>query len=308
MTLKGSNFYKNAAVVDGRESSCNQSAVATPADNGMESGIYLGILGFNSALYEYPVMRLDKATVGGFYDFVDGLQAKDMTLLYYSVEKAIEKLQRTALPSDLSKVALVTFTDGLDRGSHGKTDAYIDSEDGNLDYRNDLNELIHTQTVAGKEISAYCIGLKGDDVGNKDEIFMDNLRSLSSEDGNAVKVNDMSEVNAKFKDIAAKLTTSTSIQSFTCKIPPEANGTDIRFTFDNTEENAENSKVWIQGTFNLRTKALDNIKYKGLNFNIIPSSVAGSVDEEGFCIYNFEGIITDNYMILSPAAINEYIY
>jgi len=39
------------------------------------------------------------------------------TILYYSVDRAIDVLQSATLPNDLQKVALVTFTDGLDQGS-----------------------------------------------------------------------------------------------------------------------------------------------------------------------------------------------
>lgn len=305
--IKGSNYYKVKAIVNGQESGYTATVTAALTDNGMESGVYLGIIGFNSALYEYPIMHLDESSVEGYYNFIDELQVKDMTLLYYSVEQALNKMQAATYPSDLSQVALVTFTDGLDRGSQGKTDAYLDSEDGDLDYRNDLNKRITSQTIAGKKISAYCIGIKGDDVVDYSK-FKDNIKKLASTDENAYEVSNMAEVNAKFKDIAEKLTTSTNIQSFTAKIPPEANGTIIRITFDNTKNNAENSKVWIQGVLNLRTKALENIEYRGLTFITPITTVAGTVDAEGFYNYTFEGIVTDNGLILSPDATMEHIY
>ncbi len=305
--LTGTNFYKVKAVVNGQESAYTTSATATLTDNGMESGIYLGIIGFNSSLYEHPINLLNETTVEGYYNFIDELQSKDMTLLYHSVEKALDKMQSTTYPTDLSRVALVTFTDGLDRGSHGKTDVYIDSEDGDLDYRNDLNNRIKNQTIAGKDISAYCIGIRGDDVTDYSK-FKDNIKKLSSSDENAYEVTDMSQVNAKFKVIAEELTKSTIIQSFTAKIPPEANGSLIRITFDNVKTKAEDSRVWIQGNLNLRTKTLENINYEGLKFLYPVSSVNGTVDEEGFYCYTFEGIITTNNLIFSPEATMEYIY
>lgn len=305
--LDGTNYYRVKAMVNGKESGYTETVSATLPDSCMESGIYLGVLGFNSALYEYPIMRLDETTVGGFHDFIDGLEKKDMTLLYYSVEQALDRMQATAYPADLSQVALVTFTDGLDRGSHGKTDAYYDSEDGDLDYRNDLNRRITTQTVAGKKISAYSIGIRGSDVRDVEK-FQDNIRKLASSPENAYEVTNMSEVNARFKEIAEKLTKSTNIQSFTVRIPPEANGSVIRFTFDNMRNNAEKSKVWIQGVLDLRTKSLGNIEAGGLEFTTPVISVAGTEDEEGFYCYTFSGIVTDNDLLLTPSATHEHIY
>ena len=81
--LGGTNFYKVKAVVDGVESGYSSTATGTLTEDGQQSGIYLGITGFNQALYTYPVMRLTESSVGGFRDFVDNLTMKYGTLLYY---------------------------------------------------------------------------------------------------------------------------------------------------------------------------------------------------------------------------------
>lgn len=253
------------------------------------------------------MLRLDEATVDGFYGFIDGLSTAGMTKLYYTVEQALNTMQSTPYPSDLAQVALITFTDGLDRGSHAETDAYIDSQDGDLDYRNDLNKRIMNQTVAGKKISAYCIGIKGSDVVDYAK-FKDNIKKLASSDQYAYEVSNMSEVNAKFKEIASQLNKSTNIQSFNVKIPMEANGSKIRITFDNQQKNAENSNVWIQGKFNQRTNALDEIEYKGMKFTSPIASVSGARDSEGYVHYEFKGIVTDNGLIFTPEATMEHIY
>lgn len=305
--LPGSNYYRIKAVVDGKESNYTEAIAATLPDNGMESGIYVGLLGFNNALYEYPITLLDENSINEMLEFIQELEQDDMTLLYYSVEQALKKMQSTVFPSDLEEVALVTFTDGLDRGSQGKTDAYYDSEDGDLDYRNDLNKMITSQTIAGKAINAYSIGLKGSDVVDN-TTFEDNLRKLASEPANAFKVTNMQEVNSKFKDIAEELTKRTNIQGFTARIPPEANGSLIRFTFDNISEHAENSKLWIQGVFDLRTKSLTNIEAYGLRFINPVTTVPGTMDEKGNYIYSFEGIVTDNNYLLTSEATLEHIY
>ena len=100
-----------------------------PVDGGvidakLPSGIYLGVYGFNQAVYECPIRRLDKSTLESFDRFINGLTMKNGTLLYYSVEQALNAVMSTPLPTDLSTVALVTFTDGLDQGSMMKNDKY----------------------------------------------------------------------------------------------------------------------------------------------------------------------------------------
>lgn len=113
--LQGTNYYRIKAVVDGKESGYTASVGASLTDTTLESGIYLGITGFNQALYNYPTLRLADSSVGGFRNFIDGLSTKYGTLLYYSVDQALNSLQSAKLPSDVSSVALVTFTDGLDK-------------------------------------------------------------------------------------------------------------------------------------------------------------------------------------------------
>lgn len=49
--IKGSNYYRIKATIDGKESGYTPSVVAALTDNGMESGVYLGIYGFNTKIY-----------------------------------------------------------------------------------------------------------------------------------------------------------------------------------------------------------------------------------------------------------------
>ena len=76
----------------------------------LASGVYLGILGFNQQLYSYPVCGLTKENKSEFNAFVDGLTMKNGTLLYYSVDQAINTLQAAQMPDDVSTAAIVTFT------------------------------------------------------------------------------------------------------------------------------------------------------------------------------------------------------
>lgn len=158
--LRGANYYRVTAIVEGKESGYTPAVAASLPENGLESGIYLGVYGFNQSLFEYPMQRLDESSLGGFNSFIDGLATKNGTILYYSVEQALNSLQTSPLPADVSNVALVTFTDGLDQGSMMKNDTY----DDDIEYLESLNNRIMTQSVAGEKISAYSIGVRGSDV------------------------------------------------------------------------------------------------------------------------------------------------
>lgn len=298
--LRGSNYYRVTATVDGVESGYTASVAATLTDNGMESGIYLGIYGFNQAVYEYPVFRLDETSISGFNDFIDGLTMKNGTLLYYSVEQALNAMQSTQYPSDLSSVALVTFTDGLDQGSMMKNDAYEDD----MEYLDALNKRINTQTVAGKKIAAYSIGVRGSDVADI-TMFKENLQKLASSPENATEVTSMSDVNTKFQEIARQLSKSNYIQTINLKMPGVANGTLVRFTFDNVKS-AERSNLYIEGRFNLKNKSLDDIKYVGLT-STSGTSVKGTV-EDIFVSFTFEGIQNEQNILIKSEYTDEWTY
>lgn len=191
--LHGSNFYRVKAVVGDVESGYTASAAASLTSTALENGIYLGITGFNETLYNYPILQLTESSVNGFRNFVDGLTMKNGTLLYYSVDQAINTMQSTELPADISTAAIVTFTDGLDQGSMMKDVPYEDD----MTYLDALNHRIMNETVSGQPITAFSIGIRGKDVADID-MFRANLAKLASSPANATEVSSMSEVNAKF--------------------------------------------------------------------------------------------------------------
>lgn len=298
--LKGTNYYKVKAIVNGVESGYSSSAAGTLSDNGLESGIYLGIAGFNEAIYNYPVMQISDSSIDGYYNFIDGLTMKLGTVLYYSVDQAINTLQAAQLPSDLSTAAIVTFTDGLDQGSS----MLDDSHEGDMGYLNDINQRIKNETCSGKTITAYSIGLKGNDV--KDEnMFLNNLKKLASSDANAFEVSNMAEVNAKFKEIAEQLSKRSYIQTINLKMPGVANGTIVRFTFDNVNDAAK-STLYIEGTFNLSARSLENVKYFGMTST---SGLTLKGKQEGiFVNFSIEGVHTDNNTLIDSKFTDEWTY
>ena len=299
--LRGSNFYRVKAVVGDVESGYTSSAAATLTSSDLDNGIYLGITGFNQALYEYPVLQLSESSVEGFRNFVDGLTMKNGTLLYYSVEQALNTMQATELPSDISTAAIVTFTDGLDQGSFMMGGVYYNDE---MEYLNALNHRIMNENVAGQPITAYSIGIRGKDVSDID-MFRTNLAKLASSTENATEVTSMAEVNAKFTEIAEKLSQSNYVQTINLKMPGLSNGTRVRFTFDNVNA-ANKSEIYIEGKFNLRDKSLEEVQYVGLT-STSGTTVKGSVDGI-FVNFTFDGVHTDNNVLIKSEFTDEWTY
>ena len=267
---------------------------------GENSGIYLGIMGFNQQLYSYPISELDESSKMGFDTFIDDLNTKNGTLLYYSVDKTITTMQSVPMPADLSTVAIVTFTDGLDQGSIMMNDSYSD----NTEYLNAVNHRIMNETVSGQSITAYSIGIRGQDVADV-SMFQNNLKKLASKDEYATEVTSMAEVNEKFKEIAEKLSTSNYVQTITLKMPGLPNGTLVRFTFDNINS-AEKSELYIEGTFNLATRSLENVKYKGLE-STSGTEIRGVVDGI-FVSFTFEGVHTESNKLIDNQFTDEWTY
>lgn len=238
-----------------------------------DSGIYLGILGFNQALYTCPVTLLTPESVSQAKSFIDGLQMKNGTILYYAADNGLVNMQTAGHPRNLASASLVTFTDGLDQGSLMMNWDYDTDEK----YLSAVSTRIRKGSVAGLPLSAYSIGIRGNDVTNVTK-FKDNLVKLASSEGNAYEISNMSELNSRFESIASVASVAVEYtHGVTLTIPGLPDGTRVRFTFDNVSS-AEQSQIYIEGTFNLRYKSLTGITYHGLTC-ASGTSVTGTVDD-----------------------------
>lgn len=304
--LRGSNFYRVKAVVGEVESGYTSSVVATLTSSELTNGIYLGISGFNQALYDYPALQLNESSVDGFRNFIDGLTMKNGTLLYYSVDQALNAMQATELPSDISTAAIVTFTDGLDQGSMMKDVPY----DDDIAYLDALNNRIKTETVSGIPVTAFSIGIRGKDVSDID-MFLTNLKKLAynpknpDSDEYAFEVSSMSEVNARFNEIAKQLSQSNYVQTINLKMPGVSNGTRVRFTFDNVND-ADKSEIYIEGKFNLKERSLEDVEYHGL-ISTSGKTIKGTVDGI-FVNFTFNGVQTDKNVLIKSEFTDEWTY
>ena len=249
------NFYRN-------DNTVNSFLVSTVDSikifrTGDEQLVYLGIVGFNQDLYVKYLDVLAQSTAGLYTSYVSNLERKDGTLLYYAVDRALNILSSTDFPTPLSSVNLVTFTDGLDQGSLMMNGNYYTDEQ----YLNAVNNRIHNTTVKGLPVTAYSLGMRGSDVSDYTQ-FQNNLKKLASSADNAFEVSSMSDVSTRLQEISDRIISISNRQTFSFKIPGQSNGTLIRFTFDGYSP--ENSKMYIEGTFNLANRSLTNVTYHGI--------------------------------------------
>ena len=269
----------------------------------VDAGMYMGVIGYNQALNTKEITRLDSTTVGEFNEFVASMSTQPGRLLYYSVDKALDALNAAQNPENLQNVAIVTFTEGLDQGSLMMTDKY----DTEAEYAEALKARIADQRVYGRPIKAYTVGLLNNNVVDANK-FRSNLYALSSDSTKANEVNNMTEVNTKFQEIAEDLVSRNMSETLTLVFPGVGTGTRIRFTLDEVDnETVENSQEYIEGTFSLKTRSLTNITYHGLTSTAGDSVAASSVDGM-FVTLVFSGIQLDSEERIVKKNIKEWYW
>ncbi len=268
-----------------------------PVKPTVETGMYMGVIGYNQTLMTKEISFLDSTTVSDFNDFIDGrLYSQQGRLLYYSVDNALDMLNKAKYPQNLQNVAIVTVTKGLDQGSLMMTDKY----DTEAEYAQALSDRIADQRVYGHAIKAYTVGLLNPTIKDEEQ-FRANLYALASDSTKAMEVNNVSEVIASFQDIADDLVAHNMSENLTLVFPGVGTGTRIRFTLDDVnEETVADSKIYIEGTFSLKTRSLTDITYHGMTCNAGDSVAASSVDGmfvsllfNGIQLYNDERINKD---------------
>ena len=301
--MSGANYYKVKAIsTTGEEVLSQATAPITKVGENGKTGLYMGIIGFNQDISEKEIYILAPNTKSQFTQFITSLSAKNGTILYNAVDGAIDALATASLPSDLVNVALVTFTDGLDQGSFMAGKGYGSDEE----YLSAVHSKIKNTKIHGLAISAYSIGLRGTDVSDIEQ-FQSNLENLASTPENAKEVSSMDEVNAKFQEIANQLYKENSSQTISLTIPGQANGTKIRFTFDNVSD-ASKSQLYIEGTFSLSDRSLKNITYGGVDSS--SGTIVAGVQDGIFVTFTFNDIksTNTNYETIPTNNIKQWSY
>lgn len=282
-------------------SSCGGDGPNAPSSGVFnKSGLYLGIIGFNDDLKSKPIGLLNKSTVSQYKSFVDGLSKLAGTTLYYAEENAIKCLEGSRFPDDLESVSIVTFTDGVDQGSNAYNDSYSSAKD----YLDAVSSSIRQTYVEGKQINAYAIGLRGNDVKTSEQIrlFSENLTKLSSSDKNKYEVSNMDQVNTTFQEIAGSLYNSSSTHILSISIPSLYSGNLVRFTFDNISS-GEQSKCYIQGVW--QSGKLTNLTAYGCSYSgdatVVGEKVTGTQYK-----FTFRGLSSTNNDALQLTYLMEY--
>lgn len=287
----------------------DDDADSTPA---LPEGIHLGIIGFNELLFQQEryfkeIGLLNKETVDNYTNFIDSLNSPDDgTVLYFADYTALEMMHAYPIPPDmqLKKVALVTFTDGLDNIS--TSPAVPEYNPGNYQdkkaYREALHEMIvnDPHPINGVPMDAYTIGLKGKDVKDDTE-FEDTLNKLASSENNVYHVENMDEAMESFDFIARSLYSVSKTVNLDVKVPGgEDNGQLFRFTFDiycdrnsgYCDKDAAESELYIDASYNKSDLTLEKIKYQG--FAKGKSKIPAGDSEGAYYHFVFEDVKYDD--------------
>lgn len=300
------NYYRVSAVINGQESKKSETVTTNIPKENLPSGIYLGINGFSRGFQIQPIQLLTDENQANYHDFISGLTAtQSFTWLYYAVDKSIDNLQLCQFPEDLSDVSIVTFTDGLDIGSLDEKDKEApDTYFSNAQYREALHNRLISEKVSNVDISAYTIGvLEGK--GSSLTTFKSNMQSLATSTSNVYEVEKIESLNQVFEQIANSLSETKYVQKFVLSISGHGEGELCRFTFDNVSS-YQSSKLYIEGTYRRKDKALINIKYMGLT-STSGSEVQGSYNEEtGKYDYVFDGLKANDGTLIPTTKVQHW--
>lgn len=304
--LSGSNYYRVTAVIDDNESKYTQSVSANYVDPDLPSGIYLGIYGFSKGLQTHPIEHLSENNISAYHSFINSLSATEpFTWLYYAVDKSVDKLQQTQFPKDLSKVAIVTFTDGLDIGSLDEKDKENpDMYLTNSEYREALHTRLNNEKVSDTPISAYTIGII-EGKGASLTTFKNNMNSLATSSANVFEVSKIENLNQIFQQVANSLSETNYVQRFVLSISGQSHNEKCKFTFDNVTSHLA-SKLYIEGTYDRQSKSLTNITYEGL------TSSSGTVvkgiynDTDGKYDFTFDDLQSNDGSLIPTDHVNHW--
>ncbi len=255
-----------------------------------DTGVYIAISGFNETITETPnFIKIDD--INGSFEaenFIDDLSLNENTGLFYAMDKGIDKIttNENNFPKDLSKVFLITFTDGVDNVS-----GILANKGDNNDVKDIVkNKLETTKLNDSISINSYTVGVGG---GTNTNQLQSDLRELISGSGKFIFANGFNDLGSEFSNIAGDLTTvENAEQKVSAIMPQTSTGTVVRWVFDN-KANAEDSEYFIQGTFNRDNGNLQltNIIYSNIETTENLKTLEGTQEGVASVKFDFNGII-----------------
>jgi uncharacterized repeat protein (TIGR02543 family) len=242
-----------------------------------QEGVYVGIISFAgdaSDLTSGVPILLNSAGRANLRTKLNSdykISSQSGTALFYGVHKALANLKsnESQFPNNLESVNVITFTDGLDISSDGRS-AFSPIENKTFDsadeYATYVNGEIGARSIASKPITAYSVGVRGSDVTDI-QGFQNNLAKIASP-GKSNELTDFNQVQATFDSIAGGLNIVHTNTSFTLVTALLSSNTKVRMTFDVTgsdHSSAAGSAKYIEGVINRTgtTYTFTNIVYSG---------------------------------------------
>lgn len=248
--------YKNDYTTAQLKRYCDENVKIAYQEQGRNAGIYLGLSSFNNRFESTSISLVDEYTESDFISFIDRLTMGSATVLYYSIDKAIESLDSWSSPDNIDNVILITFTDGLDNGSL----VYNNNFNSGEEYGLYLNRTIANMKIQCCPIQSYVLGYPSEDVIDYNS-FKSALNELAS-GSNYVTIGNMTDINNTLQEIADKLSEPVITWDFSFRLPIPVNGTVIRCTLDNKLPDV--SDIWVEFTVNRVSGEIEDIVYHGM--------------------------------------------
>ena len=192
--------------------------------------VRIGIIGFSSLKNTnksiLSISKLNPENYPQMLDFIDQLTMDNGTALYYAIDKSVylmDSYANSMVGEDLDNYArscIVTFTDGIDQTSQDLTNGILNAD---AYYEKVKNEVI-TRPIKDKKIDSYVISVKGIDITSEGMIrkFDRVLSNIATMESNYMKIEQISELRAKFGEIADNLINSWQILN--CYVPAARQG------------------------------------------------------------------------------------
>ena len=276
----------------------NAENLSGGVEGGTESGLYFGLSTFDRYYQYYPIKLISEDALEDYYSIINSLELTTLngTLLLYSCDEDITAMRRVSLPSDLTTVSLVTFTDGFDQGSRNY---HRDLYSNDNEYLDAVNYRLLNETIGDVPIKSYAIGLKGTDALSDIDAFRDWLRKLASTPKNSsekyvyeIDWDNFNILSDAFAKIAEELSESIKLYNVRVHFPLVGDGDRVRITFDINDPkntNARKSNWYIEGIYDDTNLLLHDIEYHGFDGNL-PTTIHDS-GYDGFELYfNFDGL------------------
>lgn len=208
----------------------------------------VGIIAFSTIKFseKREITTLNATNYNEIVTFIRGLKMENGTALYYSLDKALDMLEKDTRdnikPDEYRESRIYAFTDGLDQAS-------IDDQRGlttPTQYYEHLRPLMKGEqrklimNMPRKIVRSTMVTVRGDDMTDKQiQLFDERAEQICD---NVRKLDDMTKLVKEFKELAADLVNSNFM--LYCYIPEGASGL-VGWTFAEDNKEKKGSSFWL---------------------------------------------------------------